>query len=438
MAKVIPFQGLRYNTEKFKDLEKVTAPPYDIVTPAEQQELYNQDEYNIIRLDYGMDFENDDEENNKYTRSGVYLKKWIEEQVLVLEEKPAFYIYEQIFSLGNDAAKHSLKGIISLVQLEEFVSGIILPHEETISKAKKDRLDLMRTTEANLSQIYSIYEDDDKKIASIVAACSDGTPDISFQTKENVIENIWVITDPGVLTEISAMFEEKKILIADGHHRYETALNYRREMREKDGSAVGTKSYDYVMMYLVSMSDSGLFVFPTHRMVKDLRDFDETILVGFLTDQFTVAKIVFTEGDYADIIADRLSQTVSEKLFALYTGKDYYYLLQLKNLDFIDEEIHDKSKAYKHLDVTILHTLILEKYLGIDEENMKAQKNLVYTRSAHEAISAVQAGEYQCSFLMNPPKVSDIQEVSRQNEKMPQKSTYFWPKPVTGIVMNKF
>ena len=167
MAKVIPFQGLRYNTEKFKDLEKVTAPPYDIVTPAEQQELYNQDEYNIIRLDYGMDFENDDEENNKYTRSGVYLKKWIEEQVLVLEEKPAFYIYEQIFSLGNDAAKHSLKGIISLVQLEEFASGIILPHEETISKAKKDRLDLMRTTEANLSQIYSIYEDDDKKIASI-------------------------------------------------------------------------------------------------------------------------------------------------------------------------------------------------------------------------------------------------------------------------------
>lgn len=438
MARVIPFQGLRYNTEKFNDLEKVTAPPYDIITPAQQQELYNQDEYNVIRLDYGMDFEGDNEENNKYVRSGVYLEKWIEEQVLLFEERPAFYIYEQVFSLGNDGAIHSLKGLISLVQLEEFSSNIVFPHEETISKAKKDRLELMKATGADLSQIYSLYADEDKKITAVITACSDREPDISFQTKEGVTQNIWAVTAPEITAKLTTLFEEKRILIADGHHRYETALNYRRLMHEKDGSPIGTMPYDYVMMYLVSMEESGLFVFPTHRMVKNVKDFDETVLVGFLTDQFVVSKIVFTEGDYAEIIADRLSQTVSEKLFAFYTGGDYYYLLELKDLAFIDEKIEERSEAYKHLDVTILHTLILEKYLGIDAESMKDQKNLVYTRSAHEAIAAVQAGEYQCSFLMNPPKVSDIRAVSGSNEKMPQKSTYFWPKPVTGIVMYKF
>lgn len=438
MAKVIPFRGLRYNTDKFNDLDTVTAPPYDIISPAQKQELYNKDEYNVVRLDFGMDFVSDDEKSNRYTRSAAYLEKWIQDRQLIFEEKPAFYIYEQIFSLGSEKPSHSLKGIIGLVQLEEFSKKIVLPHEETITSAKQDRLKLMEATGSNLSQVYSLYMDEDKEIGGLIESCSDREPDLSFVTDENITQNIWIITEEAVNTHISDLFRDKQVFIADGHHRYETALNYRRERHAQDGTEEGTMSYDYVMMMLVSMSDGGLFVFPTHRMIRGLENFDEVLLIGFLTEEFTVSKIYFTEGDYATIISERLANTVDETLFGLYTGQNYYYLLKLKNTKAIDHTIEDKSDAYKHLDVTILHKLILEKYLGIDEENMRSQKNLVYTRDAREAVKAVKNGEFDCVFFINPPKVAEIKAVAQANEKMPQKSTYFWPKLVTGIVMNKF
>ena len=438
MAKVIPFRGLRYNTEKVKELDAVTAPPYDIISPAEQQELYNKNEHNVIRLDYGMEFPEDTAENNRYTRSAAYLEEWLKEQDLLREEKPAFYIYEQIFSLDHENPNHSLKGIIGRVQLEEFSKRVVLPHEETISKAKEDRLKLMQTTASNMSQVYSLYMDEDKAIARLIEEQSDRKPDLTFITKESITQNIWMITDETLNAHISELFEEKQLFIADGHHRYETALNYRKLRHAEDGTQEGSMSYDYIMMMLVSMSDGGLFVFPTHRMIKNLESFDEVLLVGYLTEEFTVSKIYFTEGNYAEIIMERLANTVDETLFGLYTGQNYYYLLKLKDTKSIDAAITDKSDAYKHLDVTVLHKMILEQYLGIDDENLKNQKNLVYTRDAEEAIQAVQDGGFHCSFLINPTKISQIKEIAQANEKMPQKSTYFWPKLVTGIVINKF
>ncbi len=438
MAKVVPFRGMRYNTEIFKNIDDVTAPPYDIISKDGQKKLYDKNEYNIIRLDFGMEFDTDTDDNNRYTRSGDYLKKWTEEQILIKEDEPAFYIYEQIFSLGDGDAAHSLKGLLSLVELREFADRVVLPHEYTISKAKTDRLNLMRTTKANMSPVYSLYLDDEENIARLIEENSHRQPDITFVTDENITQNIWVVKDKDVIDKISKMFENKQIFIADGHHRYETALNYRRERHEADATAVGVKDYDYIMMMLVSMSNSGLFVFPTHRLVQNIERFDENLLIGSLTEQFSVSKIHFTEGDYASIITERLAHTVDENLFAIYTGGTYYYLLKLKDTQYIDEVISDHSDAYKHLDVTILHKLILEEHLGIDEENMRSQKNLVYTREASDAIKAVKDGEYQAAFLINPTKVSEIRDIANAGEKMPQKSTYFWPKLVTGIVINKF
>lgn len=439
MAKVVPFKGLRYNTEKFKDLEAVTAPPYDIITPEEQQELYNKDEYNVIRLDYGMDFDSDDEENNKYTRSASYLKKWIDEEILKFEDEPAFYIYEQVFQLDMDESpNHSLKGIISLVQLEEFSKKIIIPHEETKNQIKRDRLCLTEATGTNMSQIYSLYMDPDQAIADIISECSDGTPDISFTTKENVIQNIWIIKDPEIINVISKKFENKQLFIADGHHRYETALYYRNMRHEQDGTEVGTQPYDYTMMMLVSMDDSGLFIFPNHRMIKNVSNFSEQLTIGMLTDDFNASKIYFTEGDVAEIITTKLRNTVDEKRFAFYTGENYYYLLKLKDVHVMDSLIDDKSDTYKHLDVTILHKLILEKYFGIEEQSLANREYVDYTIDAEEAIKKVDSGEFQCSFLINPTKVSEIKDISLANEKMPQKSTYFWPKLITGIVIYKF
>ncbi len=438
MAKVIPFRGLRYNNEKFQDLHDVTAPPYDTILPAEQEELYHRNAYNVARLDCGKTLAGDDEQNNRYTRSAAYFEEWLKEQILVEESQPAFYICEQIFSLGKEKPCHSLKGIIGLVELQEFSKGVILPHEETVTEATEDRLKLMKSTHGAFSQIYSLYLDENKEIAGIIEEQSDAKPDITFVTEENITRNIWVITDAALNARISKLFEEKQIFIADGHTRYEAAVRYRNHRREEDGSPEGTRDYDYVMMLLVSMEDGGLFVFPTHRLIKNLGSFDEILLVGSLTDEFAVSKIYFTEGDYATIMMERLTNTVDETLFGLYTGGNYYYLLKLKDTKPIDAVVTDKSSAYTHLDVTVLHELILRRYMGIDEENTRSQKNLDYTKDAQEAVQAVKDGEADCVFLTNPPKVSEIKEVALAREKMPQKSTRFWPKLVTGVVMHRF
>ncbi len=436
MAKVIPFKGLRYNNEKFADLNKVTAPPYDIIKPDKQDLLYSKSPYNIIRVDFGKVFEGDNDEDNCYTRASEALKLWIDDRSLVFEEKPAFYIYEQQFTVGE--LQKSVVGIIALVRLEDFSNGVIFPHEETISKAKTDRFNLMTATEANFNPVYSIYSDESAEIASLINSQSENEPDISFTTDEKIVQNVWIVTDEEVTSEITRMFEEKQLFIADGHHRYETALNYRNSRREAEGGE-GEKPYDYTMMLLVSMENSGLMVFPTHRLIRGAEKFDEVSLVSYLTEDFTISKIFFTDGDYASIIADKLADTSEdEKVFALYTGDEYYYLLKLKDLEIADQFNQDKSTAYRRLDTTILHSLILERYLGIDKENMAEQKNLVYTKDIAEAISEVKNGDFQCAFLINASRVSEIKEVSSTHEKMPQKSTYFWPKPVTGIVMNKF
>ncbi len=438
MAKVIPFRALRYNPDKITGLSDVTTPPYDIISKEEQQNLYDRNPHNFIRVDYGQEYDSDTDTDNRYTRGGKALKEWIENEILIREDAPAFYIYEQIFSLAGDKTAHSLKGLLSLVELREFADRVVLPHEDTISKAKTDRLNLMRTTGANTSPIYSLYLDDEETISSLIESNSDGAPDICFTSDENVEQRIWIVKDSETVAKISALFENKQIFIADGHHRYETALNYRRERHEADGTPVGSADYDYVLMMLVSISNSGLFVFPTHRLVRDIAGFDEILLVSSLTNEFSISKIHFTDGDYADIITNRLSNTVDEKLFALYTGKNYYYLLKLTDFDAVSSIASDRSDTYKNLDVTILHKLILENQLGIDEENMKSQKNLVYTRDAAEAVKSVQSGEYQCAFLINSTKLSEIRNIALESEKMPQKSTYFWPKLITGLVVNKF
>jgi len=438
MAKVIPFCGMRYNTGMFSNLDDVTAPPYDIIPKEEQIKLFNKNDNNIIRVDFGLEYDTDTDTENRYTRGGAMLQKWIEEQVLIREDKPAFYVYEQLFSLGDGDASHSLKGILSLVELREFADKVVLPHEFTISKAKTDRLNLMRATGANTSPIYSLYLDEEETIARLIEESSDEAPDITFESSEGITQNIWIVKDEEITQKITELFGNKQLFIADGHHRYETALNYRRERHQAEGTPVGSADYDYILMMLVSMSNSGLFVFPTHRLVRDIESFDETALIGSLTEEFAASKIYFTEGDYASIITDRLANTVDEKLFALYTGGNYYYLLKLKDTKYMDEVIHDMSDAYKQLDVSVLHKLILEKQLGIDEENMKSQKNLVYMREAADAVKAVKDGLYQCAFLINPTKISEIKEIALANEKMPQKSTYFWPKLVTGLVINKF
>jgi len=437
MAKVIPFKGLRYNLEKIDDLGRVTAPPYDIISPAKQDELYARDEFNVIRLEYGKEFDGDSADCNKYTRANEFLQKWIADEVLKLDEKPAFYIYEQVFSLQPGVMK-SFKGIISQVEVADFAENIVLPHEQTLSKAKSDRFDLMSATDANFSQIYSLYTDESGALRTIIKEQSDREPDISFADDEGIQQNVWLITDEAVNANITNAFADKQLFIADGHHRYETAINYRNAKRAENPGFTGAESFNHVMMMLVDMDDEGLVVFPTHRLIRELANFDEANLVGLLTDDFEVSKIHFTDSNVSGIISEKMGKTLDEKMFALYTGKNYYYLLELKDISVMDKLFPNMPKELRYLDVTVLHELILERLLGIDKENMAAQKNLTYTRSLDEAISEVQSNKFQCSFIINSTKISEIKDVCLIGQRMPQKSTYFWPKLATGIVINKF
>lgn len=442
MANIIPFKGLRYNNEKITDLSLVTTPPYDIISSEGQEMFFERHSKNVIRLELGKENENDTAENNKYTRAADYLKEWIAEGTLTFESKPALYLYEQIFTLKDGSTK-SFKGFITLVELEEFSKGIILPHEETLSKAKTDRFNLMSTTYSNFSQIFSLYMDPEKQITGIMEKLSQQPPHITFTSWDNIIQNLWIVTDEEIIAKICKYFSDKQLFIADGHHRYETALNFRNKLRDENPDYAKDELFNYVMMMLVEMDDPGLVVFPTHRLVRDIAHFDELTLIDQLNENFNVEKIAVEAntaktGNISTLIEQALNERSSGKVFGLYTGKDYYYILTLKDSAVMQKNLPDKSAAYRNLDVSILHTLILDKLLGIDMENMANQKNLTYTRNSEEAIEWVRNGDFQCSFLLNATKVHEIKDVSLAKEKMPQKSTYFYPKLITGLVMNKF
>ncbi|MGN1097670.1 MAG: DUF1015 domain-containing protein, partial [Clostridia bacterium] len=376
------------------------------------------------RLEYGLEFHGDNRENNRYTRAASELKRMIDEKVLVRDDCPCFYIYEQIFE--HNGKKLSLKGIIGIVELSEFSEKKVLPHEETLSKAKTDRFELMKATCSNFSQIYSLYNDEEKTLPRLINQLSEREADVSFTAFDGLGQKLWIVSDENKLDEITRLFENKQLFIADGHHRYETALNYKKYM--EDAGADGDL-WKYCMMFLVDMDDPGLVVYPTHRIVRGIEGFSPEKLLLSAAENFDIFEIDKSAAEKA------LSDNSDKNSFIIYYDGGCR-LLTLKDSQAMKEALPDKGPEYRGLDVSVLHTLILEKLLKIDKENMARQINLTYTRSIDEAFSAVDDGKANCVFFLNATKVSQIKDVSLVNEKMPQKSTYFYPKLITGIVMN--
>lgn len=436
MAKIIPFRGLRYDESKVGKLRDVVTPPYDIISPEQQQAYYEKNEYNVIRLEYGMEYDEDTVTENRYTRAAAFLSSWISEGVLRFEDEECLYLYEQRFVYKRQ--EFTYRGFISRVQLEDFANGVILPHEETLSKAKADRFNLMCTTSANFSQIYCLYIDEEKQIDAVIKSITKQEADVSFTDENDIVQSLWIIRDKSVIDQVVGLFADKQLFIADGHHRYETALAYRDKMRAEKPAYNQNDGFESVMMMLVDMDDPGLIVFPTHRMVQGVK-FDEVRVISALKDNFEINKIIVDQdaGELCSAMEQDLASLKDKNCFALYCGGDYYYRLYLSNPAVMEQFLPDCSDAYRRLDVSVLHTLVLEQILGIDSENLKSQKNLTYTRDACEAVRSVQEGEQTCAFVLNPTKVHEIKDVSLAGEKMPQKSTYFYPKLITGLVMNK-
>lgn len=427
MAIVRPFRALRF-TSKAGDIRELTCPPYDIISEEQRQAYLKRNPYNIIRLELPRDGE------APYEAAGKTLNAWLEDGILRQDEREAFYLYEIEFTIPGRDSSLSVSGLIAQVQLEEFSKGVVLPHEETLSKAKADRFQLMQATGCNFSDIYSLYPDNDPegRVASLLADAKAREPLTVLTDEEGLTHRLWAILDPTDTALIQRQFSNTKLYIADGHHRYETALNYRNAMREQ-GVPEGSGT-DYVMMMLVPMSHPGLVVFPTHRMVRGVKGFSPSKLISECEEYFEVRE---------EISVDALQGSLDEayrrgkKAFGFYTGGEKASLLILKDTKVMDRLLPELSPVSRQLDVNVLHTLILERLLGIDKENMANQKSLTYTRSRKEALESVESGQFQCSFLLNPTRVEEIREVAAAGEKMPQKSTYFYPKLITGLTMNK-
>ena len=420
MANVKPFRAMMYSASDPAAFPALCCPPYDIIPPAEQARLYREAPHNAIHLELAPG-----EGARRYANAADTLRKWLSDGTLAIREKDAFYIYEEAFTVsGRD---YALRGVIARVELEEFSKGIVLPHEETLSKAKQDRFDLMTATGCNFSQVYSMYVDDEHAITPQIDAMADRRPDLEFTYADGVIHRLWIEEDSEKCAALSAAFAEKKLFIADGHHRYETALRYRDALRETRGSAGNA---DFVMMMLVDIQHPGLVVLPTHRILFGLPRFDTEELLARLSGSFAAEQIG------AANMTDVLSRT-EDTAFALYTSKGAW-LLKLRDRDAMRRAVPDRSDAYRSLDVAVLHSLILEPCFGIDAANMARGENLRYTRDAAEAMEQVNSGAAQAAFLLNPTRVSQIRDVALAGDKMPQKSTYFYPKILTGLVFNNF
>ena len=424
MATVKAFSALRF-TDKAGDISKNVCPPYDIISPAQREEYIKESENNIIRLELPTG-------EDAYTKAGELYADMCKKGILANDESEGIYVYEEEFTAYGERKK--IKGIFVRVKLCGFSENVVLPHEETLSKAKTDRFNLMSATNTNFSPIYSMYTDPERVISGKVASLTQGKADIEFTCADGVTQRLWKIEKGNDTDFVEKTFEDKQLYIADGHHRYETALNYKKKLIADGVITDETHAGNYVMMMLIDMENEGLVVFPTHRMLKDLENFDENDALSKISEFFEIREIERKD------IENALSENANKKAYVFCAKSGKYHLLTLKQDDICKKALDDlnpgKSDAYKGLDVTVLHSLILEKLFGIDKENMANQINLKYTRELDEACDCVKDDAFNCAFILNSTKVSEIRDVALAGEKMPQKSTYFYPKLITGLVMN--
>lgn len=423
MADIRPFRAWRF-TDKAGRIEELTCPPYDIICEEQRQAYLARNPHNIIRLELPRDGA------DPYAEAGETLKRWKQEGILRQDAQTAFYIYDITFTV--EGKPYTVGGLMAQTHLEEFSKGIVLPHEFTLSKAKEDRFNLMKATHSNFSHIYALYRDDSGEVESRLEKARKETAPLIEMTDEAGLEHrLWAVTDPVVNEAIRQRLADTPFYIADGHHRYETALRYRDYCYEQ-GMPSGTGA-DYVMMMLVEMSHPGLVVFPTHRLIRDVPHFDPSLILTACEAYFNVERGVSVEA-----VKERLDKAYAagQKAFGFYTGGAAAALLILKDPTVMDKFLPDQSPVSRQLDVNVLHTLVLERLMGIDKENMANQKNLTYIRDMDEATRGVRDGRYQGCFLMNPTRVEEIRDVAAAGEKMPQKSTYFYPKLITGLTVN--
>ncbi len=426
MADIVPFLGIRYDAERAGDMSRVLAPPYDVIGEAERAELEARHPQNVVRIELPRG-----EGDARYAEAARLLGAWTSEGVLRADAKPAFYVYEQQFTLPQAPGRiYTRRGFFAAVRLEPFERRVVLPHEKTLAGPKEDRLKLMRATHTQISPIFGLYRDADGSAREIIDAAAAMVPALDATTSDRVRHRVWRLGDPAAIANLVRLLGDKQILIADGHHRYETLLGLGPELRALDYPAGGAAA-DFAMMFLARAEDPGLLVLPTHRLIRDLPDFDFAALRAAASAAFD---IVDGDESTAEAIEERLGREgTAGVVFAVRVpGRAQTAWFTLKSI--VDLSALGPP-ALRKLDVTVLHGVILAPLLGIDAAAMESQSYLGYTHVTAEAMARVAAGEAQAAFFMNATKVEEVLAACEAGFVLPQKSTYFQPKLATGLVM---
>jgi uncharacterized protein (DUF1015 family) len=440
MAEIIPFRGVLYNPIKIGNMENVVAPPFDIISKREQLEYHEKHPHNIIRLTLGKIHEDDTNTNNRYTRAAECFNQWLSGHIMERDKTPAFYFTAMEFTHENRMVTRY--GLIALVGLEPFEKGVVLPHEKTFPNVKSERLELMKACHANFSPIFSLYSDKTNRVLDkLKKAIANRTADNAFTDSNGQKHFLWRITDTAIHRYVSDAFKDKLLFIADGHHRYETALNYRDWVSANRPDFSEDHPANYVMMYLCSMEDPGLIILPAHRMLNQVPAAARASLIQKAGAYFDIITIPYKNGQQAEASAQFisiLSSNNSKNCIGVFM-KDRRELnvLTLKS-GVMDQMFTDElPEVVRNIDVTVLSRLIFMEIFGFDQFRHDNEKLIAYSSSVKDAINAVDTGKHDIAFIMNPTKIQQVRKIAEAGLVMPRKATYFYPKVITGQVLNK-
>ena len=431
MAQIRPFRALRYDTQQVAAASVITQP-YDKITPAMQDGYYAASPYNLVRIILGRREVADAASNNVYTRAASHFQQWRKSAILRQDQKPSLYVYSQRFDAPGSSQPCERRGFIALGRLEDYSAAVVHRHEQTLAKPKADRLDLLRSTRAHFGQIFMLYEDSGEVDAQLEAACS-AEPLFELLDQYQVLNRLWQVSDPSVLASVAEAMREKKLVIADGHHRYETALTYRDECRAVQPAAAELAS-DFVMMTLVNMTSPGLVILPTHRVVHSLASFSAEEFRSAASQFFCVEEVDPAVDTTRSAAILRQAGRVEPALLAV-TAHAAFLIHKLKPA--AAPLLASLSLRQQYLDVTQLHRVLLETVLELSEESIRNQQNISYVRDSSEAIGMVrgQAQPANIAFLMNPCRVAQVRDIAFAGDVMPQKSTDFYPKLLSGLAV---
>lgn len=437
MAEIFPFRAVRYDAKRVA-LEKVLTQPYDKITPEMQERYYAANRYNLVSIEKGKILPADSAENNGYTRASKALDAWLAEGVLVQDDAPAIYAYFQDYKIAETNQRLERRGFIALGRLADYGEGVVFRHEHTLTAPKADRLELLRHTRTQTGQLFMLYNDPARRVDGVLEETSKQPPVAEVRDEYDVRHRLWAICDAAKIQRITSAMADKQLVIADGHHRYETALAYRNERSAKEGRADREAPYQKAMSTCFNTQQEGLTILPTHRVLRNLAGFSIEKFLQAASEYFDWYAYPFVaaserEENFAEFRHDLQRRGRAGHCIGVYAGNHAFYLLVLRNNAELERLLPDISPAQRQLDVVLLHRLLLHKCLGITSEEVKAETHVTYEREIEAAIGAVDRGAAQITFLLNPVRVGQVMEIALAGDVMPQKSTDFYPKLLSGL-----